>query len=60
VFDAGNATITAATGNTAEACVFFVDRGGAASADNLISYSETGNDIANLTWTRRGLLDAQA
>ena len=40
VFDAANGTVTAATGTHAEACAVFVDRGGAAGADDLLSYNE--------------------
>ena len=39
-FDAADGTVSSATGDSAEAVVYFVDRGGAASADNLLSYNE--------------------
>ena len=40
VFDGANGTVTAATGTHAEAIAVFVDRGGAATADDLLSYNE--------------------
>ena len=40
VFDAANGTVTAATGTHAEAVAVFVDRGGAATADDLLSFNE--------------------
>ena len=40
VLDAADATVTAATGTHAEAIAVFVDRGGAATADDLLSYNE--------------------
>lgn len=61
VFDAANGTVSAATGNSAEAVVVFVDRGGAASADDLLSYNElsaavtpNGGDIT-LSWSESGI-----
>lgn len=61
VFDAANGTVTAATGTHAEACAVFVDRGGAATADDLLSYNEltapvtpNGGDIT-LSWAVGGI-----
>jgi len=61
VFDAANGTVSAATGVSAEACAVFVDRGGAAGADNLLSYNEltapvtpNGGDIV-LSWHASGI-----
>ena len=61
VFDAANGTVTAATGVEAEAVVVFVDRGGAGSADNLLSYNElsaavtpNSGDIV-LSWSASGI-----
>jgi hypothetical protein len=60
VFDAANATVTAATGDSAEAVVVFVDTG-TASADLLLSYNElsaavtpNGGDIT-IAWSESGI-----
>ncbi len=45
VFDAADGTVTSATGTSAEAVVYFVDRGGAASADNLLSFNELASPV---------------
>jgi len=45
VFDAADGTVTSATGTSAEAVVYFVDRGGAASADNLLSFNELSSPV---------------
>jgi hypothetical protein len=61
VFDAANGTVTAATGTHAEACATFIDRGGVATADNLLSFNElsspvtpNGGDIT-LSWSESGI-----
>jgi hypothetical protein len=60
VFDAANATVTAATGTHAEACVVFYDSG-TATTDTLLSYNElsspvtpNGGDIV-LSWHTDGI-----
>ena len=61
VFDAADATVTAATGTSAEALATFIDRGGAATADDLLSYNElsapvtpNGGDIT-VQWDAAGI-----
>jgi hypothetical protein len=61
VFDAANATVTAATGDPAVALALFVDRGGAPTADNLLAYLElsatvtpNGGDIT-IAWSDSGI-----
>jgi len=45
VFDAADGTVTSATGTSAEAVAVFIDRGGAATADDLISYNELSSAV---------------
>lgn len=61
VFDAADATVTAATGTHAEAVAVCVNRGGASSADDLLSYNElsspvtpNGGDIT-VQWNASGI-----
>jgi hypothetical protein len=60
-FDAADGTVTAATGNSAEACATFVDRGGAATADDLLSFNELSSPVTPnggnivLQWSESGI-----
>jgi hypothetical protein len=62
VFDAADTTFSSVTGAAVGAVAVFVDRGGVASADNLLSYNEftssvtpNGGDIT-VQWNASGIL----